>query len=100
MQELIQYFTNISDEARAAFLISTLAFFFLLEFGIPLFKMDYNKIKHSFINITFTVITLIVNLFGAALILAAVKYNESNGTSLMKTGNPGKALEALLGDIS
>ena len=78
MQELIQYFNNISDEARAAFLISGLAFFFLLEFGIPLFKMEYNKTKHAFINITFTVITLIVNIFGATLILAAVKYNESN----------------------
>jgi sterol desaturase/sphingolipid hydroxylase (fatty acid hydroxylase superfamily) len=99
MQGLIQYFTNISDEARAAFLISGLAFFFLLEFGIPLFKMEYNKTKHAFINITFTVITLIVNLFGAALILAAVKYNESNGTGLLNLATLPPWLYILLGLI-
>jgi len=83
MQELIQYFTNISDEARGIFLISGLTFFLFIESGVPLFRMEYSKIKHAFINITFTIITLIVNLFGAYLILAAVNYNESHGTGLL-----------------
>jgi sterol desaturase/sphingolipid hydroxylase (fatty acid hydroxylase superfamily) len=83
MTELIQYFTNITTESRSLFLISGLAFFFILEFGIPLFKMKYSKGKHALINITFTIITLIVNLFGAALILSAVNYNESNHSGIL-----------------
>jgi len=54
-----------------------------LESLFPLFKMDYSKLKHAGINITFTVITLIVNLLGAILILAAVRYNETNNTGLL-----------------
>ena len=83
MQELLQFFTNISDETRGAFLVGGLTFFLLLESGIPLFKMDYSKLKHAGINITFTIITLIVNLIGAMGILAAVKYNETHSTGLL-----------------
>ncbi|MEC7745516.1 MAG: sterol desaturase family protein, partial [Candidatus Neomarinimicrobiota bacterium] len=83
MQELLQFFTNISDEARGAFLVGGLTFFLVLESGIPLFKMDYSKLKHAGINITFTIITLIVNLIGAMGILAAVKYNETHSTGLL-----------------
>ena len=83
MQELLQFFTNISDETRGAFLVGGLLFFLLLESGIPLFKMDYNKLKHAGINITFTIITLIVNLIGAMGILVAVKYNETHNTGLL-----------------
>ena len=61
--------------------------------------MEYNKTKHAFINITFTVITLIVNLFGAALILAAVKFNESNGTGLLNLATLPPWLYILLGLI-
>jgi len=83
MQELLEFFTSISDEARGAFLVGGLIFFLLLESGIPLFKMNYSKFKHAGINITFTMITLIVNLIGAMGILAAVKYNETHSTGLL-----------------
>ena len=99
MQELLQYFANISTESRSIFLISGLVFFFFLEMGIPLFKMDYNKGRHAFINITFTIITLIVNLFGAVLILAAVKYNESNSTGLLNLSEMPLWLYVILGLI-
>ncbi|MEA1880966.1 MAG: sterol desaturase family protein [Candidatus Marinimicrobia bacterium] len=83
MHELIQYFTNISDEVRGILLLGGLTFFLLLESGVPLFRMNYNKWKHAGINLTFTVITLTVNLFGAALILATVRFNEANNTGLL-----------------
>jgi len=99
MQEVLHFFTNISDEVRGIFLISGLLFFLFLESGIPLFKMEYNKIKHAFINITFTIITLIVNLFGALLILAAVNYNETNGTGLLNLAEMPLWLYVILGLI-
>ena len=99
MQEVLHFFTNISDEVRGIFLISGLLFFLFLESGIPLFKMEYNKIRHAFINITFTIITLIVNLFGALLILAAVNYNETNGTGLLNLAEMPLWLYVILGLI-
>ena len=83
MHDLLHYFTHISDEVRGLFLVGGLTLFFFLESLFPLFKMDYSKLKHAGINITFTVITLIVNLLGAILILAAVRYNETNNTGLL-----------------
>ncbi|HIA30947.1 MAG TPA: sterol desaturase, partial [Candidatus Marinimicrobia bacterium] len=72
MHDLLHFFTHISDEVRGIFLVGGLTLFLLLESSVPLFKMDYRKLKHAGINISFTVITLIVNLIGAVLILAAV----------------------------
>jgi len=83
MHDLLHFFTHISDEVRGLFLVGGLTLFFFLESLFPLFKMDYSKLRHAGINITFTVITLIVNLLGAILILAAVRYNETNNTGLL-----------------
>jgi len=62
-------------------------------------NLTYNNIKHAFINITFTIITLIVNLFGALLILAAVNYNETNGTGLLNLAEMPLWLYVILGLI-
>ena len=83
MHDLLHFFTHISDEVRGLFLVGGLTLFFFLESLFPLFKMDYSKLRHAGINITFTVITLIVNLLGAILILAAVRYNATNNTGLL-----------------
>ena len=87
MYELLHFFKDIPDEIRIAFLISGLAFFLILESIIPLFKTDYNKVGHAGINITFTLITLVINLFGAMGIIAAVKYNEINKSGLLNLVN-------------
>ncbi len=83
MHDLLHFFTHISDEVRGVFLVGGLTLFLLLESSVPLFKMDYSKLKHAGINISFTIITLIVNIIGAALIFAAVQYNETNNTGLL-----------------
>jgi len=83
MQEILSYFNTIPTPVRMAFLIGGLSFFLLLESGIPLFKFNYKKGKHAVINITFTVITLIVNLIGASLIVGAVNFTEANKFGLL-----------------
>ena len=83
MNNLIQYFEGIPTSARTIFLVSGLVFFLALESGIPLFRFHYNKVKHGFLNIFFTITTLVVNLLGAGLILAAVQYNEFHSTGLL-----------------
>ncbi|MFL2983508.1 MAG: sterol desaturase family protein [Candidatus Neomarinimicrobiota bacterium] len=83
MNELIQFFTNITTGMRSSLILCGLLFFLFLESGIPLFRMEYNKIRHGVLNITFTIITLIINLIGAIGIMAAVRFNEINGTGLL-----------------
>jgi len=63
--------------------VSGLAIFLSIEAIFPLFKTDYDKLRHAGINLTFTIITLIVNLFGALLITAAVDYNLENKFGLL-----------------
>ena len=83
MNELIQFFTNISTELRTMMLACGLLFFLCLESGLPLFKMKYKKVSHGIINLTFTIITLVINLIGAVGIMAAVQYNEVNHSGLL-----------------
>ena len=76
MNEIFYFFENISSTTRATFLVGGLYFFFIIEYLIPLFNTHYNKFKHAGINITFTLITLILNLFGAIGIAKAVELNQ------------------------
>ena len=83
MQELIQYFSTISDNARGILLVSGLTIFLLLETRIPLFRFQYGKTKHAFLNIFFNLTTMIVNLSGAFLIYKAANYNSTNSSGLL-----------------
>jgi len=78
MQDILIYFENIPTFGRTLFLVTGLSFFLLVESLTPLFRFNYHKGKHAAINITFTLITLVINLFGAALIVAAVDYTQRN----------------------
>ena len=83
MNELLQFFAEITTEVRSAILIGGLTILLLIESGIPLFKMDYKKLAHAGINIVFTLITIMVNLIGAMGILLAVRFNEVYGFGLL-----------------
>jgi sterol desaturase/sphingolipid hydroxylase (fatty acid hydroxylase superfamily) len=85
MQELIQYFATISDDARGIILVSGLTFFLLLEAWNPLFKFNYGKTNHAFLNIFFNVTTMIINLLGAILIYNAAIFNSSNSSGMLNT---------------
>ena len=84
MQEVLVYFDTIPTPVRTLVLVSGILFFLVLESGVPLFRFDYKKGKHAAINITFTLITLVVNLIGAGFIVAAVAYNETHGTGVLR----------------
>ena len=83
MHDILAYFDTVPTYVRTIILISGISFFLILESGIPLFKFDYKKGKHAAINITFTLITLVINLFGAGIILAAINFNQSYGYGIL-----------------
>ncbi|MBL51268.1 MAG: sterol desaturase [Candidatus Marinimicrobia bacterium] len=83
MQELLTFFETVPSSTRSIFLISGLGLFLSLEAIAPLFQMDYNKLKHARINLTFTLITLLINLIGASLIVSAVNFGQSNQSGIL-----------------
>ena len=83
MNEIFYFFENITSQARALFLVGGLFIFLILEFGIPFYKSPYNKLNHARLNITFTLITLIINLFGAIGILKAVDFTRIHNFGLL-----------------
>ena len=83
MHDLIEYFTNISTQERSLMLIGGLVFLLTIETLIPQYQMKYQKLKHGTTNILFTAITLVINLFGAILIIKAVKFNEINNFGVL-----------------
>ena len=84
MYDILIYFENIPTFGRTLFLVTGLSFFLLIEYLTPLFQFNYHKGKHAAINITFTLITLIINLFGAALIVSAVDYTSKNQFGILQ----------------
>ena len=83
LNDIIIYFDGIPSSIRSIILVSGLAFFLLLESGVPLIRFKYNKLKHAALNVFFTSTTLIINLLGASLILFLANYNATNNTGLL-----------------
>ena len=64
----MNYFETIPALHRSLILVGGIAFFWMLETLVPLFKMSYHKGKHAAVNIFFTATTILVN-FPLAFIL-------------------------------
>jgi sterol desaturase/sphingolipid hydroxylase (fatty acid hydroxylase superfamily) len=69
MDSLIDFFNNIPSTYRAGILIGGLVLFWIIEGIIPLFPINYNRSKHTGLNMFFTATTLIINFAFASLIL-------------------------------
>jgi len=83
MENIIQFFETIPSSTRTVFLVLGLTFFLLLEKGIPIFKFEYRKWNHARLNLSLTLMTLLINLIGAGLILKAAEYNLANQYGLI-----------------
>jgi sterol desaturase/sphingolipid hydroxylase (fatty acid hydroxylase superfamily) len=78
MSDIVSYFENISSLHRGAILAGGIAFFWLLESFKPLFTFDYNKWHHAWINIFFTLTTILVNFSMAFLLLLTAQWVSDN----------------------
>ena len=71
MSDLIAYFNDMPSTHRSILLVAGLAFFWIWESIIPLFRFAYHKWRHAGINIFFTATTALVNLPLAFLLIKA-----------------------------
>lgn len=68
MEEIVAYFENIPTAHRSFLLVGGIAFFWSLEYIVPLFRFDYRKWRHAGVNFFFTLTTIAVN-FALAFVL-------------------------------
>lgn len=66
---MVSYFESIPSLHRALILAGGIAFFWLIESAVPLFKFDYKKWQHALLNFFFTGTTIVVNFALAFLLL-------------------------------
>ncbi|HZW62193.1 MAG TPA: sterol desaturase family protein [Flavobacteriaceae bacterium] len=83
MQTLIDYFSNIPSLHRALILSGGIAFFWLLESAVPLFKFKYKKWKHAIPNLFFTLTTVVVNFALAFLLLQSSDWVVANNFGIL-----------------
>lgn len=83
LENLIHYFDTIPSAHRAFILAGGIAFFWLIEGGIPLVRFGYNKWKHAGINLFFTLTTIIINFAFASVIVKASDWAVLNQIGLL-----------------
>jgi sterol desaturase/sphingolipid hydroxylase (fatty acid hydroxylase superfamily) len=80
---LAHYFATIPSSHRALILAGGIAFFWILESAVPLFRFEYHKWRHAGINIFFTLTTVAVNFGMAFLLLLAADWATAREFGLL-----------------
>ncbi len=83
MQEFFDYFKNIPSLHRSIILVGGLAFFWLIEGAVPLFKFNYKKWRHALPNIFFTLTTVVINFVLAFLLLKSADWVTTNNFGII-----------------
>ncbi len=83
MQEFLDYFKNIPSLHRSIILVGGLAFFWLIEGAVPLFKFNYKKWRHALPNIFFTLTTVVINFVLAFLLLKSADWVTTNNFGII-----------------
>ncbi len=78
METIIQYFSEMPVPHRSFLLVGGLALFFIIEQAAPLFKINYNRAKHTGLNLFFTLTTVIVNFVMAFILVHSCAWVTEN----------------------
>ncbi|WP_430412092.1 sterol desaturase family protein [Kordia sp.] len=84
MDTILTYFDSIPSSHRSAILIGGIAFFWLIEYLIPLIRFNYKKINHAGINIFFTLTTIVINFLLAFLLFEASEWAVANKFGILQ----------------
>lgn len=83
METIINYFETIPSSHRSIILVGGLAFFWILESGVPLFKFRYRKWQHAIPNLFFTLTTVIINFSLAWLLIGTADWVVVNNFGIL-----------------
>lgn len=84
METIVQYFETIPSSHRSAILVGGIAFFWMVESAVPLFRFSYNKVKHAGINIFFTLTTIVINFLMAFILLKSADWAVANNFGILQ----------------
>ncbi|MFT4663299.1 MAG: sterol desaturase/sphingolipid hydroxylase (fatty acid hydroxylase superfamily) [Polaribacter sp.] len=97
MDSFIDYFAHMPTLHRSIVLVGGLTIFFLIENAAPLFALTYNRKKHTWTNVFFTLTTVLVNLGMAFVLVSSADWVEANSFGLIQWINMPLAAEAIIG---
>jgi sterol desaturase/sphingolipid hydroxylase (fatty acid hydroxylase superfamily) len=83
MEPIIHFFTHIQPWERTLILVAGLVVFWAMEGIVPLFRLNYHKLRHAGLNLFFTLTTLIINFGFAFLILKASDHGAEHRSGLL-----------------
>ena len=83
MSDFLQFFEAMPDWQRLAWLLVCLLFCWILESLIPLFRFDYQKLKHDAFNLGLFAMNGIIVLPVSILLGIAIVWSESNQIGLL-----------------
>lgn len=83
MEEFIAFFADVPKAFRTGILVGGIVFFWILEGVLPLYRMNYGKVKHAAINIFFTATSVIVALLFARVLLFASDWTIANSFGIL-----------------
>ena len=84
MEAIVNYFSHIPSAHRSFFLLGGLTFFMLLEYGLPFYQSQYNKLKHLGVNLFFTFTTILINFLMAFMLLKSSDWAIANGFGILQ----------------
>ncbi len=77
MEMIVDYFSDMPASHRSAVLIGGLTIFLFIENAAPFFSTQYNKWKHTWINVFFTATTVIINFVMAFILLMTAEFVDN-----------------------
>jgi len=96
-ETIINYFDSIPPLHRAIILVGGITFFWMLEGSIPLFRFNYNKLRHAMPNFFFTLTTILINFSLAFLLLKSSDWVSNNNFGLIHFYNFPLWIKTILG---
>jgi sterol desaturase/sphingolipid hydroxylase (fatty acid hydroxylase superfamily) len=84
MDQIVEYFRTIPSSHRSVILVGGIAFFWIIESAVPLFRFKYSKVKHAGINIFFTLTTIIINFALAFVLLKSSDWAVANHFGILQ----------------
>jgi len=97
MERLVAYFEHIPSSHRSLILVGGITLFWLIESAVPLFRFEYNKLRHAGINLFFTLTTIVVNFVLAFILLRTSDWAVQNQLGLLQWIDWPLWVEALVG---
>jgi sterol desaturase/sphingolipid hydroxylase (fatty acid hydroxylase superfamily) len=84
MEKFLDFFESMPTWQRLAWIVSCLVVCWLLEAGFPLFRFNYNKLRHAGVNFVFLSTTMVINLVFGIATVNVFPFLERNNLGLLQ----------------